>query len=72
MGYQSISQYNSPPFFQTLVAQKKTTQPVFAFKLSQTGSELFLGGVNTNLYTGVFSYAPVTTQVSAADILTIT
>ncbi|KAI0081507.1 acid protease [Panus rudis PR-1116 ss-1] len=62
MGYQSISEYNSPPFFQTLVAQGKTTQPVFAFKLAETGSELFLGGVNSKLYTGSFTYAPVTVQ----------
>ena len=65
MGYQSISQYNSPPFFQSLVAQSRTTSPVFAFKFAATGSsELYLGGVNTNLYTGSFSYASVTTQVS--------
>ena len=63
MGYQSISQYNSPPFFQTIVAQGVATQPVFAFKLAQSGSELYLGGVNSKLFTGTFTYAPVTTQV---------
>ncbi|TCD64939.1 hypothetical protein EIP91_003397 [Steccherinum ochraceum] len=62
MGYQAISQYNSPPFFQTLVVQGKTTSPVFAFKLATSGSELFLGGVDTKLYTGDFTYAPVTTR----------
>ncbi|KAI0081508.1 acid protease [Panus rudis PR-1116 ss-1] len=62
MGYQSISEYNAPPFFQTLVAQGKTTQPVFAFKLAETGSELFLGGVNPKLFSGSFTYAPVTVQ----------
>lgn len=64
MGYQVISQYNSPPFFQTLVAQKKTTKPMFAFKLATTGSELYLGGVNPDLYTGSFTYVPVTAKVS--------
>lgn len=63
MGYQSISQYNAPPFFQTLVTQGVTTQPVFAFKLAESGSELYLGGVDSNLFTGSFTYAPVTTQV---------
>ncbi|KAH8100357.1 aspartic peptidase domain-containing protein, partial [Cristinia sonorae] len=62
MGYQVISQYNSPPFFQTLVAQKKTTKPMFAFKLATTGSELYLGGVNPDLYTGSFTYVPVTAK----------
>ncbi|KAH8100358.1 aspartic peptidase domain-containing protein, partial [Cristinia sonorae] len=62
MGYQSISQYNSPPFIQTLIGQKKLTRPVFGFKLADSGSELFMGGVNTKLYTGNFTYAPVTTQ----------
>lgn len=62
LGYQTISQYNSPPFFQTLVAQNKPTDPVFAFKFAALGSELFLGGVNTNLYKGNFTYAPVTTR----------
>ncbi|KAL4252094.1 peptidase A1 family protein [Abortiporus biennis] len=59
MGYQTISNYNSPPFFQTLVAQSRTTSPVFAFKLASTGSELLLGGTNPNLYTGEFTYASV-------------
>ncbi|CAL1703173.1 unnamed protein product [Somion occarium] len=62
MAYQSISQYNAPPFFQTLVSQGKTTQPIFAFKLAAAGSEVFLGGVNAALYTGSFTTVPVTTQ----------
>ena len=64
MGYQTISDFNSPPFVQTLIAQGKTTQPVFAFKLASSGSELYIGGVNSALYTGSFTYAPVTTKVS--------
>lgn len=64
MGYQSISAFNAPPFFQTLVAEGKVSQPVFAFKLStaSSGSELYLGGVDSKLYTGTFVYAPVTTK----------
>ncbi|KAI0785249.1 aspartic peptidase domain-containing protein [Abortiporus biennis] len=62
MGYQTISQYNTPPFFQTLVSEKKPTQPVFAFKLATSGSELFLGGVNMDLYTGPITYTTVTHQ----------
>lgn len=62
MGYQSISVYNSPPLFQSLVAQKQISNPVFAFKLAQSGSELYLGGTNSKLYTGSITYTPVTTQ----------
>ena len=63
MAYQSISDYNSPPLFQTLVAQGRVA-PQFAFKLAETGSELYLGGTNPELYNGSFTYVPVTNQVS--------
>lgn len=63
MGYQSISLYKAPPVFQSLLAQKQVATPVFSFKLSASGSELFLGGADASLYTGSFTYASVTTQV---------
>ncbi|KAI0090411.1 acid protease [Irpex rosettiformis] len=62
MAYQSISDYNAPPLFQTLVAQKQVSQSVFAFKLSQSGSTLTLGGADSSKYTGSITYAPVTTK----------
>lgn len=62
MGYQSISHYNAPPVFQTLVAQGQVMSPVFSFKLSSSGSELLLGGTNSDLYTGGFTYSPITTE----------
>ena len=62
MAYQSISRYNSPPLFQSLVAQNNTLPPQFSFKLAASGSELLLGGADQSLYTGSFTYAPVTTQ----------
>ena len=64
MAYQSASAFNSPPLFQTLVAQGSVTQPQFAFKLAETGAELYLGGTNPELYKGCFTYVPVTEQVS--------
>lgn len=67
MAYQTISSYNSPPVFQTLLAQKQVTTPVFSFKLSTSGAELFLGGTDSKLFTGNFTYTPVTTQVSPAE-----
>ncbi|EIN07945.1 acid protease [Punctularia strigosozonata HHB-11173 SS5] len=62
MGFQSISVYSAPPLFQTLVSQRQTSDSVFAFKLAQSGSELTIGGVNNALYTGSFTYVPVTYQ----------
>lgn len=62
MAYQTISAYNAPPVFQTLVAQGQVSNPVFSFKLAKSGSELLLGGVNNGLYKGSFTYARVTTR----------
>jgi cathepsin D len=60
MGFQSISGYDAPPVFQTLVNQGKTTSGVFAFKLASSGSELTIGGLNSALYSGTPTYTPVT------------
>ncbi|TFK76153.1 acid protease [Pluteus cervinus] len=62
MGFQSISVYNSNPVFQSLIAQGKTTSPEFSFKLSSSGSELFVGGVDSSLAKGSTTYVPVTQQ----------
>jgi cathepsin D len=62
MGFQSISEYNAPPVFQTLVKNSKTTDSVFAFKLSDSGAELTIGGTNDALYTGDFTAVPVTQE----------
>lgn len=68
MGFQSISAYGASPVFQTLVSEKQTTDPVFAFKLSSSGAELSLGGSDSSLYTGDFAYTPVTTQVRSSGL----
>jgi cathepsin D len=62
MGFQSISDYNASPVFQTFVSQGQTSDPVFAMKLTSSGSELTLGGVNSDLYSGDFTYVPVTQE----------
>ncbi|KAF9235755.1 aspartic peptidase domain-containing protein, partial [Melanogaster broomeanus] len=62
MAFQTISNYDASPVFQTLVDQGQTDEPIFGFKLAANGSELYLGGTNSALYTGSFSYAPVTYQ----------
>lgn len=64
MGFQAISSYGASPVFLSLVSQGQTDAAQFGFKLAASGSELFLGGVNTNAYKGDFTYAPVLVPVS--------
>jgi cathepsin D len=66
MGFPSISAYSKRPVLQTMIAQGQLDYPVFAFKLAPRGnvSELSIGDVNHALYTGEFTYTPVTTEVS--------
>jgi cathepsin D len=63
MGFQSISQYNAPPVFQTLISEGAVTSQVFGTKFAVSGSELFIGGTNSALYTGSFTYLPLTVEV---------
>ncbi|KAF9449879.1 acid protease [Macrolepiota fuliginosa MF-IS2] len=62
MAFRQISVFGDNPFFQTLIAQGTPTASQFSFKLSQSGSELFLGGVNNNMFTGSFTNVPVTQE----------
>jgi cathepsin D len=66
MAFESISEYGANSVFQTLVSQGAVPEPVFAFKLASSGSELYVGGVNSALYRGPFTYLPVTKQVSTS------
>jgi cathepsin D len=60
MAWESVSEYGANSVFQTLVSQGAVPEPVFAFKLASSGSELYVGGVNSALYRGPFTYVPVT------------
>ncbi|KAI9454064.1 acid protease [Lactarius psammicola] len=62
MGFQSISDYNAPPLFQSLISQGKVDQQVFSFYLAKQGSELYIGGTNPSHYSGDLTYVPVTTE----------
>ena len=59
MGFKSISNNEANPVFQTLVETRKTSSGVFAFKLASSGSELTIGGLNPDLYSGSPTYTPV-------------
>ncbi|KAH9166029.1 acid protease [Lactarius sanguifluus] len=62
MAYESISNYRASPVFQSLVSQGQVSVPVFSFYLSESGSELYIGGTNKDHYTGAFTYMTVTAQ----------
>ncbi|KAI9566248.1 Asp-domain-containing protein [Boletus coccyginus] len=62
LAFQSIAVYDASPVFQTLIDEHQVTDPVFSFKLSSSGAELYIGGANCELYTGSFAYTPVTQQ----------
>lgn len=52
MGFQLNSNIGQPPFFQTAVSQGAVSSPIFSFYLSSNVSELYLGGTNSQHYTG--------------------
>ncbi|THH14979.1 hypothetical protein EW146_g5430 [Bondarzewia mesenterica] len=60
MAFGSLSVYGANPFFQTIIEEGKPSEPAFSFKLSSSGAELYLGGANSDLYSGDFTYVGVT------------
>ncbi|KAL5527800.1 hypothetical protein ACEPAG_6601 [Sanghuangporus baumii] len=75
MAFQSISEFNKAPVFQSLLAQQQTTQGAFGFTLLETSdSELFIGGVDTSKISGDLTFTPVTQEgfwqisVDGADV----
>ncbi|KAH8986113.1 Asp-domain-containing protein [Lactarius akahatsu] len=71
MAYTSLSSYGASPVFQSLVSQGQVSTPVFSFYLAESGSELYIGGTNQDLYTGSFTYMPVTTQVGIYTMIAL-
>ncbi|KAF7346076.1 Acid protease [Mycena sanguinolenta] len=53
MAFESLSVFGDNPLFSTLVNQG-TVPPVFGVRLTDSGSELLLGGVDPKLFTGAF------------------
>ncbi|KAI9059506.1 acid protease [Trametes sanguinea] len=62
LGLTALSSMKKDPFFVTAVKQNAVQEGVFAFKLGQSGSELYIGGTNSRLYTGSIEYHDVTTD----------
>lgn len=64
LAFPSVSRLNTPSFIQSLVDQNQISASVFAVKLVEEGSQVTLGGTNSNLYSGGFTYVPVDTEVT--------
>ena len=61
MAFEQISEYKAPPVFQTLVKEKQVGSAEFGFTLLESGSELYLGGVDKSKISGDLAYTAVTT-----------
>ena len=59
MAYPVLSEFGQNPYFNNAKAQGAVKSGMFGFKLAKSGSELYLGGTNSMLYTGSIEYHPV-------------
>jgi len=67
MAYETISVDHVTPVWYNILSQNLVTSPIFSFWLDKnprgsSGGEITLGGVNSNLYTGNFTYVPITSE----------
>ncbi|KAI8972223.1 acid protease [Trametes punicea] len=60
LAFPAISNLRQNPFFTNAKSQGAVKSGVFAFKLAKSGSELYLGGTDSSLYSGSIEYHPVT------------
>ncbi|KAI0923493.1 hypothetical protein AcV5_009022 [Taiwanofungus camphoratus] len=56
LGWPAISQLNHNPFPWTAESQNAISSGIFGFKLASSGSELYLGGTDSSLYSGSIEY----------------
>jgi hypothetical protein len=62
MAFPSLSNMNQDPFFTTAFKQGSVPSNEFALYLNSTGSELFLGGTNSKLYSGTIEYHTISSS----------
>merc|ERR1712072_446912 len=65
LGFKSISEYNIPTPFVSMIDQKLISEPVFAFYLQDDASqqgELVFGGIDKNHYTGDLVDVPLISE----------
>jgi hypothetical protein len=63
LAFQSVSVYGAQSPVQSLISEGVLTCPMFGTKLAHNDSELFLGGVNTNLFQGEITWVPLSNTV---------
>ncbi|KAJ3717430.1 acid protease [Lentinula raphanica] len=73
LAFPAISNLNADPFFVTANSQGAVDSNEFGFFLSSSGSELYLGGANSDLYSGSIEFHDVDTstgfwQITGASI----
>ncbi|KIP04061.1 hypothetical protein PHLGIDRAFT_76564 [Phlebiopsis gigantea 11061_1 CR5-6] len=62
LAWPAISNLNADPFFTNLIAEDVVDAGVFGFKLASSGSALFLGGTDTDAYSGSIEYHDIDTS----------
>ena len=62
LAYPSLSNMGQSPFVNSAKKQGALKAAEFAFKLAHDGSELYLGGTNSDLYSGSLEYHDVDTS----------
>ncbi len=63
LAFPSISSFGGTPLFHSLVYQHALPVNSFGVYLNQNYSELFIGGTNSALYQGDFTYVSLTEEV---------
>ena len=59
LGYPSLSVLHQTPFISAAKNQGMLKNGVFGFKIAKSGSELYLGGTDSSLYTGAIEFHAV-------------
>ncbi|CAO3640499.1 unnamed protein product [Cunninghamella echinulata] len=62
LGFQTQSQIQQSPFFQSLYQTNQLDAGVFGLSLKNSGANLFLGGVNSAEFQGEITYTPITLE----------
>ncbi|KAG8753205.1 Type I transmembrane sorting receptor [Ceratobasidium sp. 428] len=62
LAFSSISNMGKPTPIENMKSAGIIESATFAFKLASTGSELFIGGTNSALFTGDITFSPLTSK----------
>ncbi|TFK45663.1 acid protease [Heliocybe sulcata] len=62
LAYPAISNLGEDPFFNTAYSQGAVSRDIFGFRLASSGSELYLGGTDSAMYSGSIEYHSVDTS----------